>query len=46
MAYLIVLRTEVVPVCSNCPYLQYRAGYRSLALPHSNHAQDRPEADN
>src|SRR5439155_795511 len=24
MACLIVLRTDVVPVCSNCPYLQYR----------------------
>jgi len=33
MAYLIVLRTEVVPVCSNCPYLQYRLDTAPLLCP-------------
>ena len=33
MACLIVLRTEVVPVCSNCPYLQYRLDTAPLLCP-------------
>ncbi len=33
MAHRIVLRTEVVPVCSNCPYLQHRVETAPLLCP-------------
>jgi len=33
MAWLIALRTQVVPVCSNCPYLQHRRDTAPLLCP-------------
>jgi len=33
MAYEIVLRNQVVPVCSNCPYLQHRLDAAPLLCP-------------
>lgn len=43
MANLITLRSRIVPICSNCPYLQYRVGSTPVLCPTAITARIDPE---